>query len=306
MRCFVTGAGGFVGSHLVEQLISAKDDVCAFVRGRAAGSPDLQPVKTVTGDVLDRAAVANSVMEFQPDCVFHLAAQTLQAPSWEDPAGTFAQNVTGTLNVLEAIRAMPKPVRLIMACSSSEYAWQNDPIPESAPFLPASPYAASKVAADHLVRLYHARYGLSTIRAYPFFWIGPGKIGDVCSDLARGIVEIERDNRRKIEVGNLSAVRDFLDVRDGVAALRILAKEGIDGEGYNVCSGRGRSIFEMLEMMKKAARSPVTEQVDPKRFRPLDEPVKIGNGDKMKRLGWTPQFPIEKTVEAILDFWRAR
>jgi GDP-4-dehydro-6-deoxy-D-mannose reductase len=306
MRYLVTGAGGFIGSYLVDELISTGAEVCASIRKHPTGLAVHDRLIIITGDVLNRDYVARVIGEFKPDCVFHLAAQTLQAPSWEDPEATFALNVTGTLNVLDAIRGMTKPARLIMACSSSEYGWQTDPIPETAPFLPASPYAASKVAADHLVRLYHARYGLPTIRAYPFFWIGPRKTGDVCSDLARGIVDIEQGRRQVLDVGNLSAVRDFLDVRDGVAALRLLAEKGLSGEAYNVCSGRGRSIAEMLNIMKQAAHVPITERVDNQRLRPLDEPIKVGNCDKLSGLGWKPQFPVEKTVEAILDYWRAQ
>lgn len=305
MNYFVTGANGFIGQHLVDHLLAGGHTVGVFVRSaRTAKWPERTCV--FHGDVLDAESVAAAIRVFAPEVVFHLAAQSLPGLSWEHPADTFRVNVDGTLNVLDAVRSLAQPPKVIVACSSSEYAPSPDgqPITEQAPMVPSSPYAVSKLAADHLARLYGERHGIAVVRMYPFFLIGPGKTGDVCSDIARGVVAVERGQCHQLSVGNLGAIRDFLDIRDGVVACRLLAEKGRPGETYNICSGHGHSIRDLLDRFKRLSTVPIIEGIDPTRLRPLDEPLKVGDPTSLKALGWAPAHALDETLKTILEYWR--
>src|SRR5262249_20960767 len=153
---------------------------------------------------------------------------------------------------------------------------------------------------------YHEFYGLTVVRCRPFYWIGPRKTGDVSSDFARGIVAIEQGRQEDLPVGNLELVRDLLDVRDGVEALRLLSQHGRPGDVYNICSGRGYSLREVLSVYKRLAKVEVRERFDPSRTRPIDENVKIGDPSELCKLGWSPQRSIARTLEEILAYWRIR
>ena len=307
MKCLVTGANGLIGRILVERLVAGAHTVCATdVRPDFSNDWKKSGVIFQSLEILDQAAVAGAVRSFQPDWIFHLAAQSFPNVSWEKPALTFEVNVIGSANVFEAVRLARPGARVVAVCSSGEYApvATRTPIAEGDLLYPSSPYAVSKIAEDHMARLYYEHYGLQTIRARPFYLIGPGKTGDMASDFARGIVAIERGEQRELAVGNLEVVRDLLDVRDGAAALVKLAEYGKPGEVYNICSGEGLCIRDVLEALKKLARVPIVEKVDPSRLRPIDEPVKIGNAEKLRALGWKPERAIQQTIKDILDYWR--
>ncbi len=303
MRGLVTGAGGFLGQYLVRQLVAAGHEVTALER---AGGRSTEGVPNVACDIGDAEALHVAVAAARPDWIFHLAAQSLPGRSWEDPAGTCRTNIVGTINLLEAVRAAAPAARVVVAGSSSEYAAAPAPIPEEAPLQPSSPYAISKLATDQAARLYGTRYGLAVMRVRPFFLLGPGKTGDVSSDLARGVVAIERGQARDLPVGNLEAVRDFVDCRDGVAAMVVVAERGEPGGAYNICSGRGIAIRHLLDAFKAAARVPVVERVDAARLRPLDEPVKIGDSARLRGLGWAPRIALAQSVADILEYWRCK
>lgn len=307
MKCLITGAGGFIGGHLVEHLLEKKcevhalDQVAGPVLTRLKGLVHFHPADILVRDKLYELACA-----IRPDAVFHLAAQSYPGDSWERPVLTLDVNVNGTIHLLEAIRSAGIRPRTLVVCSSAEYADEGDAgaIREDARLDPSSPYGVSKLAQDHVARLYFERYGLPVVRCRPFFLIGPRKTGDVSSDFARGIVAIERGKADHLPVGNLEAVRDLLDVRDGAEAFRVLATKGAPGEVYNVCSGRGCSLREVLDTLKGLSRVPVAEKVDAARLRPLDERVRIGDPSKLKALGWEPARTIGEALEDILEYWR--
>jgi GDP-4-dehydro-6-deoxy-D-mannose reductase len=237
----------------------------------------------------------------------HLAAQSLVGPSWQDPALTYRVNVLGTIHLLESARSLRRPPKLLLAGSSAEYAEPPDNrlISETAPLEPNSPYASSKRAADDFALLCVRRYGLNIVRFRPFFIVGPRKIGDVCSDFARRIVAIERGEETAMRVGDLSPIRDMMDIRDGVSALLRLVDMGKQGEVYNICSGRGTSIDDILKTYCRLAHVPIDVQQDPALLRPLDQKSKIGDPSKLQALGWKDQFSLSDTLQGILDYWRA-
>ena len=309
MRCLVTGAGGFIGSFLVEFLLQEKHEVTASDVARSALLDEVGAGFAFrAGNLLDRKDLDQLLDVARPEVVFHLAAQSYPNLSWEQPAQTFRVNVMGTVNLLEGIRARKLDAVVVVPCSSSEYGPSPDgsPIAEDGAIVPSSPYAVSKLAQDHIGRLYHEFYGMRVVRCRPFYLIGPRKTGDVSSDLARGIVAIERGRQKDLPVGNLDVVRDLLDVRDGVEAFWVLVQRGKPGDVYNVSSGRGHRLREVLSIYRSLAKVEVRERVDQGRMRPIDEMVKIGDAAKLRGLGWSPKRSIEQTLSDILDYWRKR
>ncbi len=305
MRTVVTGGGGFIGWHLVDALARRGDIVQAWMHRDGPGHWDAT-VETAVVDISDRAAISRELARFLPDTVIHLAAQSLPGRSWEDPVATYQINVIGTINLLEAIRLLPRPPRILIAGSSAEYAEPADGnlIGEDAPTEPNSPYASSKLAADQLVQLYGRRYGLDLVRFRPFYLVGPRKTGDVCSDFARRVVDIERGKNSVMRVGSLEVVRDIIDVRDGVNGILCLAASGRKGDIYNICGGSAVSIGDILHVYRRLAAVSFDVVQDEALLRPLEQKIKLGDPGKLRALGWRPKYDLDSTLRSILDYWR--
>ncbi len=305
--CLVTGIGGFLGSHLADVLVAQGWSVAGIRHPRTRSIvPTHRRVTLIECDILNKAQVEATVEVAQPEVIFHLAAQSLPTRSWREPEATFQTNIVGTLNLLESVRKVrPDPI-VVMAGSSAEYAPtpNETPVSEDAPLRPESPYGVSKVAASFLALLYHQAFGVKCIIVRPFFVIGPRKVGDVCSDFARGIVAVEKGERSALKVGNLQTVRDFLDVEDAVRAITLLMREGRPGEVYNVCSGVGHTIQTVLEKLLAMAAGPVPVERDPIRLHAVEKPVVIGNNSRLRTLGWAPRVGLDQSLARILDFWR--
>lgn len=308
-RSLITGIGGFLGSHLAEFLLARGIAVAGTVHKNDRSIRHLKDkLALLSCDILDAKQVEDVVRKAQPEVVFHLAAKSLPVLSWQDPEATFRVNVFGTLHLLEAVRNAGIDPVIVVACSSAEYGFgasDATPIKEERPLHPASPYGVSKVAVDLLAHLYWRTYGMRIVRVRPFFVTGPRKVGDVCSDFAQGIVAVEHGKQQVLKVGNLEAVRDFLDVQDSVRALWLVAQKAHPGEVYNICSGVGYKVGEVLQMLLAMARSPIRVEHDPARLRPADEPTVIGDNSKLRALDWEPQIPLRQTLEQMLNSWRS-
>jgi len=307
-KCLITGCGGFVGSHLAGYLIEKGVAVYGIVHHDSKNLDHLKGQLTLFScDIQDKDRLEAIVAESKPDVIFHLAAQSRVEPSKQDPEKTFTINTLGTLFLLEAVRkAAIKPI-IELACSSAEYGFSRQdevPIHETHEFRPSSPYAVSKIAADMLGYFYWRAYHIPIIRVRPFNITGPGKIGDACSDFIRGIIKIEKGRKDKLEPGNLEAIRDFTDVRDAIKALWLLAERGISGEAYNLCSGRGYSIKQVLDMAISLSSLNIKVCPQQGKLRSVYDPVYIGDNSKLRKLGWEPQIPLEKTLEDMLEHWR--
>jgi len=328
----VTGALGFVGLHLVTSLLRDGRTVYGVGRHPAGTRPperagDFVPRDAeagLTGAVryegpaggftyvplaLEQAAPIRELLaRIRVGAVFHLAAQSSAGLSFRDPADTFVSNVQGTLNLLEAVRALPDTARpqLLSIGSSEEYGPQPGErlLDEETPLNPISPYAVSKVAQSLLCRQYARSWGLPVVVARSFSHTGPGQDTRFAfPSFARQIAAAEAGRGpEEVVTGDLSAVRDFLDVRDVVAAYRLLVRRGEPGTIYNVCSGTALTIREGLEILVRGARRPLTIRTDPARSRPSDTPRLVGDNTRLRRAtGWQPECSIGGALLGLLE-----
>ena len=311
MRWLVTGAAGFVGGHLVARL-RAEEAREVFGIVRPGSSPAPSDCEAVEVDLLDPEAMRRCVTSLRPDRIVHLAAQSSARESWRDPEGTLRTNLFGLLYLLEAVRLAGLTPRLLVVGSAEEYGAvpaTGSPIPEETPPRPASPYAVSKVAQGYLALQYALAHGLHVVRTRTFNHTGPGRgPGFAESSFARQIAEIEAGRHEpSIAVGNLEAVRDFTDVRDVVRAYVRLLEAGQAGELYNVASGRGHRIADVLERLIGHARVRVDVRRDANLLRPVDTPYLVGDATRLRRAtGWEPEIPFDQTLEDLLRHWRER
>jgi len=302
MKALVTGASGFVGRHLIDHLTAAGDEV---VKCDRASGPDVHYL-----DITDAAAALALVTEFQPEVIYHLAGWADVGGSWKAPVEAFRANAEGTLNVLTA--ATEVGVRRVVAVSSADVygavAEDELPLTEDSPLRPVSPYAASKVAADYLGLQAWLGRGLPVLRVRAFNHLGPGQTDKfVAPALASRIARNELDGGDVLTIGNLSARRDFTDVRDVVRAYRLLAEHGAPGEVYNVCSGTDVAVQELADQLIAMARHPMRFETDPDLLRPVDVPVLRGDHSRLTAAtGWHPQIPLQQTLTDLLDDWRTR
>jgi GDP-4-dehydro-6-deoxy-D-mannose reductase len=317
MRVLITGITGFAGSHLADYLLAEHPDVEIYGtwrwRSRTENIDHLEAkLKLVECDLKDASAVFQALSGIRPERIFHLAAQSYVPASWQAPAETLSNNILSQTNIFEAIRALDLDTRIQIAGSSEEYGLvlpDEVPITETNPLRPLSPYAVSKVAQDLLAYQYFRSYGLAVIRTRGFNHTGPRR-GEVfvTSNFAKQIASIEAGLQEPIiRVGNLSAQRDFTDVRDTVRAYWLALEKGKPGEVYNLASGKSVTIEELLNMLLALSDVEVEVQVDPDRLRPSDVEILLGDNSKFQRdTGWQPQIPLTQTVEDLLNYWRNR
>ena len=316
MRVLVTGITGFVGSHFAEFALAEGAEVFGSYRWRSKTEniDHLRDrVTLIECDLRDLSSVQELVTSSRPDFIIHLAAQSYVHASWHSPAETFNTNTISQVNLLEAVRAQGKAApRFLAIGSSEEYGLVHEdelPIKESNPLRPLSPYAVSKVTQDLMAYQYFKSYALPIVRARAFNHEGPRR-GDVfvTSNFARQIAEIEVNRREPtILVGNLKAVRDYTDVRDIVRGYWLLLERGEPGEVYNLCSGRGWAIQEILDfLLGESINTSIAVREDPARLRPSDVPVLIGDCSRLTALGWKPRIPFEQTLRDLLGYWRER
>jgi GDP-4-dehydro-6-deoxy-D-mannose reductase len=309
MKALITGAGGFIGSHMADLLVEKGLDVSGTVNDGTRNVDHLKgKIKIINCDISDKAAVEKLINEIKPDYVFHMAAQSFVIPSWQDPERTFKTNILGTLYLLDALWKVMQNAVIAVACSSAEYGINYPdeiPIKESKVFRPSSPYAVSKVAVDMISNLYAKTYRMKIVRIRFFNTSGPRKTMDACSDFARGVAEVEKGIKPFVTVGNLDGVRDITDARDAVRAVWLLTEKGAYGDAYNVCSGQGYKVRDLLNrLVAMSAKKIEIRERDPEKLRPIDDPIFIGDNSKIRSLGWKPEIPIEQTLRDTLEYWR--
>lgn len=303
----VTGAGGFVGSHLLELLEQTQSDITAWLR---PGTEPLVRGRRVTWidlEMHDRDAVARAIADTRPDEIYHLAGVAHVGESWQHTHETFAGNVLATHHLFDALRRASLRPRVLITSSAFVYAPLNRAITEEDVVRPNSPYGTSKVAQEMLGKRAWEDDGIPALIARAFNHVGPRQSPSfVASSIAKQIAEIEAGKKEpKLIMGNLESQRDIMDVRDTVRAYQAMMQSAKPGIPYNVSSGTPLPVRDLVTLMTTSARVPIAIEQDPARFRPNDTPLVLGDHSKLTNdTGWSPRIELSQTVSDLLDYWR--
>ena len=294
MRALVTGSGGFVGSHLCRYLQSLGDTV---IECPGPDGPNAL-------DITDGPSVCRRIADSSPDAIIHLAGVSSVAWSHSNPEKTFLINCVGTVNVLEAVRQGAPRCKVLIVGSGEMYgpvsvgkrAHEQDSL------RPLSPYAASKCAAEEAARQFASAYDVHAICTRPFNHLGDGQSAQfVVPSFARQIIEIKRNLRVQLEVGDLTPVRDFTHVEDVVRAYRLLLDHAESGATFNICSGQPLSIGELLDTFLSISGVKAEIKVESSRLRPVEIPWLVGDASRIREIGWRPHKTIRQALKAALD-----
>lgn len=291
-KFLITGCSGFVSRHFLDYLESM--EINASIMGIDVNPINLENRKYqfikwefVELDLLDKDKIQYYIYQFQPDYILHLASYSSVAFSWQNPVVSFQNNINIYLNLLEALRLSKIKCRVLSVGSSEEYGNINQsklPLREEYTVDPVSPYAVARVSQAMLSKVYVDGFGLDIVITRSFNHIGPGqKDNYVIASLAKQLVEMKKKLRTELIVGDASIVRDFADVRDVVSAYYLLLQKGINGEIYNVCSGVGFSIKDLIKKMAKILQIDERLRVNPDLIRPNDNRMIIGSNEKIKK-----------------------
>lgn len=314
MNLLITGASGFVGTHLVELYSKKRKKVkihCTTYKGYGELTRFVAENQLHEIDLRSQETVNNLIKTKRPTHVIHLAALAAVGESFAKPQTVLENNILITANLLEAIRKHTKNAKILLIGSADEYGLVGPnevPIDEQVPLRPTSPYAVSKVAVDYLGLQYFLSYKLKIVRLRPFNHIGEYQgLGFAVADFAYQIAKTELSRGKSIKVGNLSAVRDFTDVKDMVEAYELALEKCIPGQVYNIGCGKGIRMQDLLNIMLQKANREIRVEVDPKLYRPVDIEAVIADSSKFrKQTGWKPRIPLESTLERVLNYWRKK
>ncbi|HTL70259.1 MAG TPA: GDP-mannose 4,6-dehydratase [Candidatus Eisenbacteria bacterium] len=313
MRVLITGGAGFIAGHLIGHLSGLGVEVFASRRpgGKTVAGEKEGKVRAIDCELTDAASVQSLVAEARPDRIFHLAAQSSVSDSWRSPDDAIRANVLPAIHLFEAVRRSAPGARVLTAGSAQEYGRvspEEPPVREDRRLEPVSPYGVAKAAQD-LAACQYGLGGLHVVRVRSFNVIGPGQDERfAASEFARQTARIEAGLQEpSVSAGNLDSVRDFTDARDAARALWLALEKGEAGEAYNLCSGKGRAVREILDFFRRSSRVKFGVELDPARMRPAETPVLVGDPRKlMERTGWAPSFTFEETLTAILEDWRGK
>lgn len=319
MNILVTGAGGMVGSHMVELLHAKGENVIGTYYKPTTDISELpKEINMIECDVRYAPSVEKIVLEYEPEQIFHLAAQSYPTVSWERPYETIETNINGTIAIFESIKKVRNlknpsydPV-VVVACSSAEYGetlneLEGDKVyvRETAELKPLHPYGVSKVGQDLIAFQYFMNDHIRCIRARIFNSTGTRKVNDVTSDFTHRAIEAERSGIYELRVGNLETRRAIMDQRDLVHALMLLAEKGRAGEAYNISSEHVYQMKDIVSIIERQIGHTFKINVDPLLLRPTDEKIIVGDITKIQAdTGWKQEISMEQTVADMLDYWR--
>lgn len=312
MHVLVLGGTGMVGSHFMKSYMDEGTEVYGVARNSASSRmAAIQDSTIIRSDILDRDALMNIMKEIKPDVIIHMAAQAFNGDSWKMEYITHQTNYIGTLNVLYCAREVVPDSKILLACSSAEYGnikEEDCPLKEDRLLMPHTPYGVSKAGVENLGRQYALNYDMKVFLPRMFIHVGTGHPpATAIQNFARQLALIKAGKMEpKIHVGNLTTYRDYIDVRDGVRAMRILLDNGNSGEPYNICNGKAYQIQEILDMLIEISGVKVEVVTDKAFFRVADEPLLLGDDTKIKNLGYVPEYTMYQTLEAVFHDWEAR
>lgn len=319
MRYFITGIGGFAGTHLAARLLEDGHEVGGLLRERrvypglvalAARHPRFDLDALAYGDVADADRMLQVIGDARPDGLFHLAGIAFVPRAESDPSRALTVNTLGSRHVMSALQRVAPASRVVVVGSSDVYGAAADtgqPIEENCALRPVSTYGLSKAAADMAAFQQWWESGLPVVRARAFNHTGPGQSADfVCSDFARQVARIERRVAPPVlRVGNLQSARDFSDVRDIVRGYAVLMERGTPGEAYNLCAGDTVTIAAIVASLRAEIDVSFEIVEESTRVRRREIPRVVGSAARARALGWTPLIPLQQTLRDLLDYWRA-
>jgi GDP-4-dehydro-6-deoxy-D-mannose reductase len=309
-KYLITGLSGFVSQYFLRHLDTLGERVQVIGVSRSRYEPP-QAFKNIDlyveeADLTNRLLIQDILAYYKPNYVLHLASDSSVAYSWKYPTNSFKNNTTIFLNLLESIRIIQTPCRILSVGSSEQYGIVKPemlPLNEEAPSNPINPYAVARMSQELLSKVYVQSFGQDIIMTRSFNHIGPNQRGDfVISSFARQIIQLKHQKIQTIKAGNLDIVRDFSDVRDVVRAYHLLLERGTRGEVYNICSGIGNTLYDILHLMCKLYGVEYQFEEDRHFVRPNDNPQIIGDNHKIKaHVGWVPELSLEQSLVDILE-----
>jgi len=313
MRYLVTGHRGFVCHYLISYILDREPQAEIFGFDLRIDPPFAAAnIKEYEINLLDKKLVDSTIGEIRPDFVIHLASFSSVAYSWKDPIGCFQNNTTIFLNLLESIRIWNPACRVLSIGSSEEYgnvSPEDLPLKEDMKLIPVSPYAVARVAQEQLSVVFTKGYNLNIICTRSFNHIGPRQEDRfVVSSIVKKFTEFSHGSCNEITVGNIDVIRDFVDVRDVVRAYyELLHAENTRGNIFNICSGTGHSIRDIISIISQITGFYPKITVDPQLLRPVENATVIGSYDKINNyIGWQPQIPLEESIRNIIQWWHER
>ena len=306
MSYLITGSSGFVGKYLVEKLKSKGFDIIAFHRKNIINKRDGILHKKI--DLNNVQTLIKYLNELKPKYIIHLAADSSVAFSWEHPIESFNNNMNIYLNLIDAVR-QSKINPTILCIGSSEIYGKVEknciPIKESNKINPINPYSVARASQELISNVYCQGYGLKIIKTRSFNHIGLGQ--DSRFFLPTVINQLFDKNCSELKLGDLDIIRDFLDVEDVVDAYLDLLKYGKSGKVYNVCSGLGYSLNEIVQKVMHITNINKPIILNKAKIRPADNPVIIGDNNKLKSLNnWRPKNDIDTSIKKIIKFEKVK
>lgn len=310
MKALIIGGAGFVGGYLIRELNNAGWEVYATCLPNEEITGECKAYKL---DILSKDEIKPLLDEIKPDVIYHLAALSSVSVSWKKPQLTAEINIIGTINVLEAAReAERRDMKILLIGSGEEYGFIREgacPLSESEPLNPGNIYAATKACQGMIGEIYARAYKMDIVMVRAFNHSGPEQLPIfVIADFCKQIAEIEAGMHEPVmSVGNLSAMRDFTDVRDVVKAYKLLGEKGVSGKVYNVGRGKAVTIQYILDTAVGMAKTPIEVKHDPARMRASDIPLIEPDISRINAdTGWKAEISIEQTIKDTLDYWREK
>jgi len=311
-RIMITGITGFAGSWLAEKLLEKHEIEIFGLRRERSSLENIAHLKDkmtlVNGDILEMDSLLAALKESEPDVVFHLAAQALAKIGYDEPFKTFSLNFTGTMNMMDAIRRYDRKITKIhFASSSNVYGYvkpEEIPVNEKQEIKPFEMYGISKASADSLCRSYSNAYGMPIVVTRAFHHEGPRcNKGVIGMEIVQQISNAIKGLTKTLSFGNIDVTRDFSDVRDIVNGYLLAIEKGRNGEVYNLCSGKGYKIRNLInEIIKEFQLEGISIETDPKRLRRKDMPVMVGDNSKAKKeLGWEIEREFKNTLVELIN-----